>query len=153
MTNYKNRITLRSITFLMSLIILTVFVSCGDDGSTAQTPKEETEAWLQGSWSVSETSELANITMDKATIGVTMTATGFTFSGDLSNYVGGGTFTVSETGQVENLAINITSSEIALDGTPNITVDKNLSTVVVSFSTQLATARGLGTFTIILAKG
>lgn len=147
---------LKNLTLFALVLSIGALWSCNpDDGDDPQTPQELTLEALQGTWNLdASTSQLANTGIDGSGISVTITSTGFTLSGDLTSYLDKVSYSVNEDGELESPSVNITSSDIELDGDVSVSLNGAMDTLTVSFSTKLAEGRvdGLGDFKLVFVK-
>lgn len=150
----NNILKTRLFVLAFSLIALISVTSCGESGDDAKTPKEETIAALEGSWTLSPESNLANLGIDPSSVDLTITQAGFSLSGGIAAYVDGGSFSIDDEGNLTDLSVNITSEDLVIDGTPTITLDDTMTEITVSFNTVEAPARtaGIGSFVLIFVK-
>ncbi|MEQ9307220.1 MAG: hypothetical protein RJQ14_25120 [Marinoscillum sp.] len=146
--------TAKSFVLVVCVTLLAFISSCGDDGNDTQTPKEVTIEALKGSWAMSADSELANLTIDPSTVGISISETGFSLSGDITSYVDGGSFTVDESGSLTDISVNITNSDLELDGSPAVKVENEVSKITVSFTAKQSSSRvsGIGAFVLVMVK-
>lgn len=155
--------TLKKMHKLKTLILFTAVVavgtlySCGggDSNDDPKTEKELTIEALSGTWNLdASSSQFANTGIDGSGISVTISQTGFTLTGNITDYVSEGTFTIAEDGTLANPAVTIASSEVELDGTVSISLNSAKDSITVSFATKAADARisGLGAFVLVFKK-
>lgn len=139
---------------VVCVALLAFSTSCGEDGNDTKTPKEVTIESLKGEWSLSTDSELANLTVDPSTVGITITETGFSLTGDITTYVDGGSFTVDESGNLTDLSVNITNADLEIDGAPTVKVENEVSKITVSFTAKQSSSRvsGVGAFVLVMVK-
>ncbi|WP_258097947.1 hypothetical protein [Marinoscillum pacificum] len=143
-----------ALAFLVSFAV--VLVSCGDKGGDdPQTAKEILLEDLQGSWSLDAgASLLANLDINTDGIGATFTETGFTLSGAITSYVENGTYTISDAGAISSVEVTVKPTDLALDGTADVSINSTNDVITVEFSTKLADGRidGLGDFKLVFNK-
>ena len=146
---------LRNLTLLSLLAAFVTLYSCGGGGEDEPTEQEITLEALKGTWNVnvSRTSFGTGLA-DDAITSVTITSSGFTLEGDITQVVNGGSFTVSEDGTLSNPSVNITSADLALDGDVNVSLNSTKTELTILFSTVVKDARvsGTGSFVIVLDK-
>ncbi|WP_421897773.1 hypothetical protein [Marinoscillum sp.] len=144
----------KSLVLLGCITLLVFTTSCGDDGNDTKTPKEVTVEALKGSWSLSSESKLANLTVDPTSVGISFTETGFSLTGGITSYVDGGTFTVDDSGNLTNISVNISSTDLEISGSPSIVVENDVSKITVSFTVTESSSRvsGVGAFLLVMVK-
>jgi len=146
---------LRNLTLLSLLAAFVTLYSCGESEPDVKSDQELTIEALSGTWNVNTGStQLGTGLADDAITSVTITSTGFSLEGDITAVVDGGSFTVAESGALENGSVNITSADLALDGDVTVSLNSAKTQLTVSFTTVVKDARvsGSGSFSIVMTK-
>lgn len=147
---------LRNLTLFSLLAAFVTLYSCGEDGGTdVKSDQELTIEALSGTWNVnSSSSQFGTGLPDDAITSVTITSTGFSLVGDITQVVDGGSFTVSEEGALTSPSVNITSADVEVDGDVTVSLNAAKTKLTVSFTTVAKDARvsGTGSFVIVLDK-
>ncbi|MEQ9302425.1 MAG: hypothetical protein RJQ14_00805 [Marinoscillum sp.] len=141
--------------FVAAFALIFVLVSCGgDDGnSPTETEKDIVLSALKGTWAInSSSSSFGNTGLDGSGSSVTFTETGFSFTGPVTDYVSGGSYTVIEDGSFTDLEVVIVSEAITLNGDPVLTMNNDKTQITITFSTVEAEGRvsGLGDYLVVL---
>lgn len=140
--------------FVAAFALIFVLVSCGgDDGnSPTETEKDIVLSALKGTWTINSSSSFGNTGLDGSGSSVTFTETGFSFSGSVTDYVSGGSYTVNEDGSFTDVAVVIVSEAITLNGDPVLSMNSDKTQITITFSTVEAEGRvsGLGDYLVVL---
>lgn len=139
-----------------SILSLLFIFSCGDDnnGDPAPTGKEELQnALVSGTWTVDQLStDVSSVTGDLnvSTFTIAFTSTGagaeYSLGGDISPYVSGGAFDISDTGSATN-------PTIVVDGSLQVDNISGFSVSATSFKINIGTSKsgrvsGIGGYSI-----
>ncbi|WP_421889006.1 hypothetical protein [Marinoscillum sp.] len=147
---------------LIAVASMSVFMSCGPDDGGDKTEKEVlTEALVSTTWtadaSVTDVSGV-NGTFDIGTFTVKFTETAdglaFTLGGDISSYITGGTFSVSEAGDISNILVDSASAELSASVT-SFVVNAARTSVSLNINVTEAGARvgGIGQYVLVFSAG
>lgn len=150
--------TSQSILLVFIISSLGIFASCGDseDDDPDLTNKEILiEALTSASWTIdlSETDvSAATGSYDESTFTLsfgTASDVAFTLGGDVSAYISGGTFKVSETGTISDVTVTTATDDLKITSS-SFTVDATQTTVTMNFTTEAnARVSGIGGFTLV----
>ncbi|MEQ9302810.1 MAG: hypothetical protein RJQ14_02760 [Marinoscillum sp.] len=143
--------------FLLALVALvSITISCGEKDNPEPTEKEVLLEALAGTWTLdASASQFANTELDGSGISVTFTETGFSLTGDITAYVSGGSYTVTEAGAISDVSVSIpASTNLEISGSPSFSVNGAKSTITIVFSTKEADGRvsGLGDYKLVFNK-
>lgn len=147
--------TIRTLAFASLVVFAAGLIACGGDKKDDPlTGKEVLLADLEGTWTLdAANSQLANLDINTSGIGATFGETSFTLTGEITTYVSGGSYTISEEGVITAVDVDIEITDLELLEN-SLDVSFANDKVTVEFSTQVSEARvnGLGDFVLIFTK-
>lgn len=139
-----------------AMVMMLATISCNKDGKDdGETDKEITISALKGTWALDiATSFFGNTGIDASDLTVTFAETGYSFTGEITTYVSGGTYTVADDGSISEVTVDMVPSNIELDGTAQVSLNDAMDEIQVVFSVKEKTARinGLGDYQLVFKK-
>lgn len=139
--------------FSLTIALLLGVSSCDSD-DPAPSQKELTVEALDGNWTVNETNSVNGTGVDINGSTATFTESGFTFSGAVTSFASGGTYIINEDGSFENVQVNLVSSDVTLDGEPQMSMNAGMDTITITFNVTESGGRlsGLGSWSLVFNK-
>lgn len=164
----NNQTTMKNVKrslILFALVSFSVLVSCNpDNGGADKTAKEEiTEALVSGgTWSADvSATNVSGVTgsPDAASFTVTFSETAdgvaFTLGGDVSDYISGGSFSISEEGGISAGVVNTATGELDASLSSGPTLNSDFTQVSMTINVTEAGSRvgGIGTYQLVFMAG
>jgi len=155
------------LSFAFALVLVSFLLSCGGDSGGSDDPsitdgQALIDALTSGNWSVNESaSDVSNVTgspgLSDLTIDFSETSSGASFDlvCEISNYISGGSFAVSDEAVISSIAVDPQSSDITVTGADFDTNADNTEVTVTVTTSESSSARstGVGTYTLVFDAG